>query len=74
MADHAVPQSALANDGWIMSENTSRKVYSLTETDLENIKAILHEPPSEFVKTHFLKYYSRSELVVSIITGRLPKV
>ena len=54
--DHAVPQSALSNDGWSMSENTSRKVYSLTETDLENIKAILHEPPSDFFKTCLLKY------------------
>ena len=72
--NHPVAQAALTNVSGRMNQNTSHNVYSVTATDLENIKAVLQESPSDFIRTWLLKYYTRSELVVSIITGRLPRV
>lgn len=72
--NHSVAQAALSDAGGRINQNTSNNVYSVTATDLVNIKAVLQETPSDFIRTWLLKYYNRSELVVSIITGRLPKV
>jgi len=72
--NHSVAQAALSNAGGRINQNTSHDVYSVTATDLENIKAVLQETPSDFIKTWLLKYYTRLELIVSIIIGRTPKV
>ena len=72
--NHSVAQAVLSNAGGRINQNTSHDVYSVTATDLENIKAVLQETPSDFIKTWLLKYYTRLELIVSIIIGRTPKV